>query len=401
MHFLPTFPLHVNPVTLFGLTLLLGLIGGEVAKRIPFLPTISGYIAVGFLVGPEAFKIVTPSLLANARIFVDISLGLILFDLGRHLDFTWLKHDRGIVRMSLLESLLTFVFVFIVLYLFDLPWIYASLTAAIAIATAPAVVMMIAYDLDSKGPVTRRTLILTSLNNLFGLVTFTLLLPLSQQDASIPVIIMHTFYRLLGSIVFGVITFMITIGIARLIGKRKENQFVLFVGSVIFAIGLSSFLNLSSMLSVFTLGICARNFDRNHVLTEVDFGWLARLFFILLFVITGVNLQLKGLWLATTVVLAFIIARTAAKSLGIWLFARSSRLTRQQTWALCLTLTPMAGEAIGMSNIMLDFNPNLGFHLLTISATVIAILNILGPIATQFAFVKSGEVISEKPAEEA
>lgn len=400
MHFLPTFPLHVNPVTLFGLTLMLGLIGGEVAKRIPFLPTISGYIAVGFLVGPDAFKIVTPSLLANARIFVDISLGLILFDLGRHLDFTWLRHDRGIMHMSVVESLLTFVSVFTVLYLFDLPWIYASLTAAIAIATAPAVVMMIAHDLDSKGPVTRRTLILTSLNNLFGLVIFTLLLPLSQQDATAWTIVLHALYRLLGSVLFGAITFAITMGIAKLTGKRKENQFVLFVGSVIFAIGMSGFLNLSSMLSLFTLGVCARNFDRNRILTEVDFGWLARLFFILLFVITGVNLQLKGLWLATAVVLSFLAARTLSKSIGIWLFSRSSRLTRQQTLALCLTLTPMAGEAIGMSNIILDFNPNLGFHLLTISATVIAILNILGPILTQFAFVKSGEVISEKNSEE-
>lgn len=400
MHYLPHFPLYINPVIQFGLTLLLGLIGGNIAKRIPFLPTISGYIAVGFLVGPEAFKLVTPALLANARIFVDISLGLILFDMGRHLDFVWLKHDRGILSMSIVESSLTFIFVFGLLYWFQLPLAYASLTAAIAVATAPAVVMMIAHDLDAQGPVTRRTFILTSLNNLFGLILFTLLLPVSLQDMTTSEIIAHASYRLLGSILFGIIIFIITMGIARLIGKRKENQFVLFIGSVIFAIGMSSTLNLSSMLSLFTLGICARNFDFKHVLTEVDFGWLARVFIIVLFVITGINLQLKGLWLATSIVILLILARSIAKSIGIYLFAKSSRLTSQQTWALCLALTPMAGEAIGMSNIAIDFNPELGLHLLTITATVITVLNILGPIMTQFAFIQSNEATPDQGYED-
>src|SRR3990167_4059714 len=129
MHFLPEFPLRLNPVALFGLTLLLGLIGGEIARRSRILPTISGYIAVGFLVGPGGFNIVTPLLLANARIFVDVSLGLVLFDLGRNLDFTWLRHDRGLLPMALAESTFTFLFIVIVFYLFRFPLISAALVA--------------------------------------------------------------------------------------------------------------------------------------------------------------------------------------------------------------------------------------------------------------------------------
>jgi Kef-type K+ transport system membrane component KefB len=111
--------------------------------------------------------------------------------------------------------------------------------------------------------------------------------------------------------------------------------------------------------------------------------------------ITGVHLQLKGLFHATWIVLACILARSVAKSLGIWMFAKSSRITSQQAWALCLALTPMAGLAVGMSNIILDFNPTLGYQLMTIITTVIAILNIIGPVATQLAFVKSGETIHQ------
>lgn len=398
MQFLPHFPLRLNPVALFGLTLLLGLIGGEIARRSRILPTISGYIAVGFLVGPGALDIVTPSLLANARIFVDVSLGLILFDLGRHLDFTWLRHDRGLFPMAIAESSLTFMFIFAVFYLFNLPLLSAALAASIAVATSPAEVMMVAHDLSSEGPVTRRTLILTSLNNLFGLTLFTLILPLSDAKASLWMISAHALYRLLGSVGLGMIMFYLIIGIGRLIGKRKENQFVLFAGTVVFAIGLTRIFNVSSMLTLFTLGAAARNLDRKHVLTEVDFGWLARLFFILLFVVTGVELHFRGLWQAQAVwtVVAFLLARSMAKTCGIWLFANASRLTAQQAWALSLALTPMAALAIGMSEKLLDFNPDLGYQLMIIITAVVAILNIIGPIATQFAFIMTGEAGTEQ-----
>lgn len=395
MYFLPHFPIEVNPVALFGLTLLLGLIGGEIARRTRLLPRISGYIAVGLLVGPSGFNIVTPTLLADARIFVDISLGLVLFDLGRHLDFTWLRHDKGLFPMAVAESTLTFLFVFGVMCAFKLSLISAALAASMAVATSPAEVMMVAHDLASEGPVTRRTLILTSLNNLFGLTLFTLLLPVAQANDSMSLISAHAAYRLLGSVVVGLIMFVLIAAIAKLIGKRKENQFVLFAGTVVFAIGLTRILNISSMLTLFSLGAAARNFDYKHVLTEVDFGWLARLFFILLFVVIGVELRLKGLWQATWAVFAFIGVRSLAKTCGIWLFAKASRLTHQQCWALSLALTPMAAIAIGMSEKLLDFNPDLGYQLMIIITAVVTLLNIIGPIATQIAFIKTGEGRSE------
>ena len=392
MHFLPHFPLNINPVALFGLTLLLGLIGGELAQRSYFLPKISGYLAVGFLVGPTVFNIVTPPLLANAHIFVDISLGLILFDLGRHLDITWLRHDPGIIYMSIAESALTFIFVMMILLFFHLPVLHAALTATIVIATSPAVIMMVADDLKAHGPVTRRTFILTSLNNMFALILFTLLLPIASSS-SLTQLVGYAAYRLAGSVMLGMVIFAITLAIAKWVGKHRMTQFILFVASVVFAIGVSDMLKLSSMLVLFTLGIAARNLNVQSLLTEVDFGWLAKLFFILLFVVIGIHMQLKGIWESSLMVFSILLMRTLAKSLGIWLFAKSSRLTRQQTWALCFSLMPMAGVAVGMSYTIFDFNPAIGYPLMTVLTTVIAVLNILGPIATQLAFVKSDETI--------
>lgn len=391
MNFLPHFPLHITPIALFGVTLLLGLIGGELASRSKILPRISGYIFVGYLVGHGGFDIVNPGVFVNARIFVDISLGLILFDLGRHLDFTWLRHDPGLLRMSITESTLTFVTVFMTLIFCKLSFLGAALAATIAIATSPAEVMMVAHDLSAEGPVTRRTLILTSLNNLFAITLFSLLLPFTQENHTFLIRIAHTFYILFGSVLLGILIFLITLGIAKLIGKRKANQFVLFAGTVVLAIGLARILHFSSLLTLFVLGVLARNLDLKHLLTEVDFGWIARLFFILLFVITGAQLQIIGLWQAPLAIIAFLLIRSLAKTGGIWIYAKRCRLTKIQTWAISFALTPMAALAIGMSETLRIFNQTLGAQLLVVITAAVTILNIVGPIATQLAFIKTGE----------
>lgn len=392
MDFFPHVSSHLNPVAQFGLILLLGLLGGEVARLSRVFPQISGYIIVGFLVGPNGFNLATPTLLSGSTFFIDIALGLILFDLGRHLDFNWLRHDRGLLPMALTESFLTFTLIFFVLVLFKFPWLPSALAATIATATSPAVVMMVAHDISSEGPITRRTMILTSLNNLFALTLFTILLPITHLKGSTTQIISeHITYRLLGSVILGLSMFIITIALSRLTGKNKESQFVLFVGAIALSIGLAISLNLSTMLTLFTLGVAARNVDRKHNLSEVDFGWFARLFFILLFVVTGIYLKFAGLWIATGIVLIFIFVKIVAKLFGVLIFSRVSHLTHRQALALGLTLSPMAELAIGMSNRLVYFNPNFNPQLITIITAVVAILYIISPIAVHMAFIKTGE----------
>lgn len=398
MNFLPHFPWHTNPFALFGLTLLLGLIGGEIVHRSQFLPRITGYITVGFLFGPGGSDVVNQTVLANTHIFVDISLSLILFELGKHLDFEWLKHDRGILYTALTESGLTFIVVFCILYLLaGFAWLSAALAATMAVATSPAVVMMVAHDLSSEGPVTRRCLILTSLNNLIAISIFTILLPLAHIDSPQKFMsVIYGLYCYLGSIVLGLFMFWMAKLVGYLIGKHVDNQLVLFLGVVMCAAGTANTLHLSSMLTLFVFGICARNLDSRHVLMEVDFEWLARIFFILLFVVTGVHLQLQGIWQVPAIVITIICARYLAKLIGVFLFSKLSRLTKPQAFAISLTLLPMAGVSIGMSNTLIDFNPELGNKLILIITAVVTILNIIGPILTQLAFIKTREALSEK-----
>src|SRR5690349_21042111 len=156
MDFIPNFPLHANLTVLLSALLILGLIGGEITKFSRFLPGILGYIFVGFLIGPNALNLITSNFLYNSHLFIDIALGLLLFELGRHLDLIWLKHDCQLLSIALAESGLTFLLAFTIFKFLNLSWLAATLAASIAVVTSPAVVIMVAHDLCAQGPVSRR-----------------------------------------------------------------------------------------------------------------------------------------------------------------------------------------------------------------------------------------------------
>lgn len=379
---------------LFGIILILGLIAGEITKLSRFLPRITGYILIGLFIGPKGLNILNHAMLEKTRLFIDISLSLILFELGRHLNFTWLRHDRGLLPMAIAESSLTFILVVILLYfLAGLSLLLAMIGATIAVATSPAITMMVAHDLYAEGPVTRRTLILTSLNNLFSITLFTVLVPLTQfslPNFTFRMIIMDASYRLFGSLILGILTIKLATCLAKIIGKQENNQFILFVGIVITTLGLAHMLNLSIMLALFTLGAATRNLDHNHVFMEINFRRFAHLFFILLFVLTGACLQFS-LYHTALATIIFLTIRIVGKALGVWLFADESRLTTPQKMALTLALLPMGGVSVGMSNRLMDFNPGFAADLLPIIAFSIAILNVVGPLITQYAFIEVGE----------
>ncbi len=111
LRFLPTLPLTLSYPLLFGTLLVAGMLGGEVARRLR-LPRIIGYVLVGFAIAPVAAAMNLGPLLDEARIFVDIALGLVLFDLGRRLDIGWLKRDWTLTASAIGESALTFGIVF-------------------------------------------------------------------------------------------------------------------------------------------------------------------------------------------------------------------------------------------------------------------------------------------------
>lgn len=401
LSFLPKLPLPISGLALFGIILLAGLVGGRLVSSFGWLPKIAGYIAIGAVFGASGFNLLTPEMVGHGRVFVDIALGLILFELGRHLDLAWISHERGLLLTGLLECTLSFLLPFFVLASLGHPRLVSAEVAALGIATGPAVTLLVAKELGAEGQVTRRLLGLTALNNIVAIVFFTALWAFVHRahQASILLRAAHPLYLLLGSVALGFAVHLLTITLAAWLGKQRSAQFIMLVGVVTFAIGAAHALHLSVPLTLLALGIMSKNLDPRYRILPLEFGHASQLFYVILFVIIGANLKFGEFMVLGWALPALIVARFVGKSLAIFIFARLSRLTPVQAGTLSLALLPMSGPALAMTYSISDVYPQFGAKLAAMVVASIAALDLIGPIATQFALKRAGEANPEKVRE--
>lgn len=392
--FLPTFPLFAANMMLVGAVLLSGLAAGHVFARYLRLPRITGFVAAGLVLGPGMLNLLDRTTLAELSIFVDISLGLILFELGRRLDLRWLTRDGWLLASGIGESLLSFVFVYTTLRFFDVAPVYAATAAAIAMATSPAVLLMIVHDQHAKGPLTERMLTLTALNNVVAFLVVTILFGFVhfEYKAHWARALLHPLYLIAGSAALGYLAYVMARWMARWFGKREDIQFIMLLGLIVATVGLAISYKLSVLLALLAFGVFAKNLDRNHDLMAVEFGPGGQLFLVVLFVITGAGLQLSELAVAGGLGLAFVLARLAGKLAGLAMFAPLSGLSQRKSALLGVGMVPMSAIAVVMVQGASQLYPEFGAKLSSIVFSAVVILELIGPLATQWALRLAGEI---------
>ena len=392
--FLPAWPPPANAFLTFGLLLLAGLAGGRLAATTRVLPAITGYIAIGFLLGPGVLGWLSEAALRDARVIAEFSLGLIVFDLGRRLDFQWARHDRWLLPMGIAESLLSFAVMFGLLHFIGgIDTLEAAVAATVGTATAPAVVLLVTNELKAEGPVTRRMLWHVALNNAIATLGVTLLLPFveARHSGAAWNPAGRALWLIAGSFLLGFVAFQVMALFARWLGKSPVKQFLLAVGMIVVTVGAAQIGRLSVLLALLMLGACTRNLDRQHRLIDVEFGRAAQLFFVALFVLTGATLRPDQFGAIAWIGLALVLVRGLGKAIGLYALAWPAHLSLRQASTLALALTPMAGLAIGMTQPIYEVAPEFGARLAAIVASGVAILHLLGPIATRYALIRAGE----------
>jgi Kef-type K+ transport system membrane component KefB len=175
-------------------------------------------------------------------------------------------------------------------------------------------------------------------------------------------------------------------------------QFALLVGIIVGAEGLAQLLDASPLLTILALGILTRNLDRETHLLPIEFGHAGELFFVILFVVVGANLHLGDLQVAALPALAFVLARFLGKGLAVLALA-AGPLPLGHGALAGLTLMPMAGMAIGLTQTTQNLYPDFAANLASIILGAIAVLETLGPLATEAAMKWAGEVRADQSAE--
>lgn len=393
LDFLPSFPLQLSYPLLFGVLLVAGMMGGE-AARVLRLPRVIGYVLIGFLLGPFA-QAISFDPIEEVRIFVDLALGLVLFDLGRRMDLRWMRRDWTLPASGVVESLFSFAAVFATLRWFDYPAIEAGLAAAIAMTTSPAVLLLIVHDTRSEGQVTERALNLTALNGLLASIITTILLGSAHLETArwdVETALLHPLYLFVGSLALGAVMAAVSRGIARSVEKTRDVHFSLVAGLVVAAVGLASLLKLPVILALLAFGMFARNDQRGYDLLNVNLAPAGRLLYIVLFVITGAALPLGALAAGGLAILAFVGARMAGKMAGILAVAPIGGLTLRQCAGLGMAMTPMSSMALLMHYDISRLFPAFAQDLGAVFLGGVIVMEILGPLLVQYGLRVAGEI---------
>lgn len=397
--FLPSLPFHLSYPLLFGVLLVAGMLGGELARTLR-VPRIVGYVTVGFVFGPLAGAMGMGLLIDEARIFVDLALGLVLFDLGRRMDVKWLRRDWTLAVAGLAESGLAFAAVFATLLAFDFRPVQAGIAAAIAMTTSPAVVLLTVHDARSEGQVTERALNLVALNSLFASIIVTLMLGSAYFEARVDIetAILHPLYLFAGAIALGAAMAWSARVIARAVERDREVHFSLIAGLVVAGVGLATLLKLPVILALLAFGLFSRNDERGYELLNVNLAPIGRLLYTVLFVITGASLPLGMLVAGGLVAMALVLARAAGKILGVVLVAPLGGLRPRQTLGLALALMPMSSLSLLLQHDIARIYPEFGRELSAALVGAIIVMEVVGPFAVQFGLKLAGETVPEDDA---
>jgi Kef-type K+ transport system membrane component KefB len=397
--FLPHWPLSSNQMIWVGVLLVAGVVGGELVQRVLRLPRITGYAAAGLALGPGGWGLIDKPLLDELVVFADIALGLVLFELGTRLDLAWLRRSPALALMGVAESLGAAVLVFVTLsWHFGHDPLVAAVAGAIAMSTSPAVLIRVAADMRAEGQVTERALLLTALNGVIAFLALTVLIPWLHLEYRGGWLTMLTqpLYLLAGSFVLAAVAAQVTLKLVQLVGKHAERQFIVVIGLVVLTVGAAVALKLSVLLTLLAMGAMVRNADRERHFMVVDSGNAGQLFYLLLFVITGARLDLGVVATAGAAGLAFVLVRFAGKALGVLAVAPFVGLKLRHAGLVALALTPMSGLAVVMVYETASLYPEVRSSVAPVVFAAVVILELLGPIATQFAIKQAGEAGAER-----
>ncbi len=391
--------INANALLVLSILILTGIVIGNLAKKFK-LPSVTGCIIGGVLLGPYVFNIFTESSYEAFSPITHFVLGLIGLTIGSHLDFRKL-HNAGkrITWITFMDVLITAPIVFFALYQFaGLAIEECLLLSAIACATAPGSMLHVVKERKAKGMFTKTILAVVAFNNVVVILLFYTLYyyavgRLKPGDVSLVQTMLRPFLYLSESFITGG-----TVGFALiyLTEKRKKILFS-FPAMVLFAlvlsVGISQTLHFSGLLTSLILGMIITNYSRFRDDFFSAFHDLEEIIFATFFVLAGTHLDFHALKVAGIAGLVLIVARFVGKFIGPTLgshFADSTITVRK--W-IGLALYPLAGVAIGLMLIITD-TPIFQPHASTLAAIVLSAViffEVIGPILTGMTISKSGE----------
>lgn len=367
-------------------------LAGELGRRWLGLPRISSYAIAGFLMAASQGGFLPDPAGGPVAMLANIAMALILFELGYRINLGWLRANPWLGVTSAVEAGATFAAVFAIADAFGLAPVPALLLAALAMPTSPAAVLRVANELRGSGQVTERTLHLSAFNCVLAVLAFKVVVGYAMLagDGGVFRALWSSVVVVLVSAGLGTLFGVAVPGLLRRIGSVGRNATVVFALAVVLLTALTHAFKFSPLLAALAFGLVARH--RRVVLSQAqrNFGALGDLLTVLLFVFVAATLDWRQVVAGIELALAVVAARLLVKVGITTAFARASGLTWRKGALTGVALMPLSVFAI----LLLEQTRHLGIGLveqLAGVAAMVLLLEVLGPVATQWALRRAGE----------
>lgn len=346
----------IHPVFGIGILLVGSFILGRLATKVG-IPSITGFIIAGLLLGPSCTGMVHSDLHDELGAITEVALAVIALVIGSEFSLSKLRRTgRAVVIITAFQMFLTFGMVTAVLWFTGLlPLSAAALLGAIASATAPAATVAIVRDLKARGPFIDHLYGVVALDDagcvlLFSLVAAFAGASLGGGETGVWHSVLHAGKEIGGSLLLGGITgWLIHFFTA---GRGRSNEvYIVSLGLICLLTAIATTFNLSPLLAGMTAGAVLANLGKGAFRVITSLEQLSPPLYAVFFAIAGTELTFNVFTQGPVLIMGvlFILTRAAGKYYGVWIGAKaagSSPLIRKY---LGLAMLPQAGVAIGLA----------------------------------------------------
>lgn len=367
---------------------------GEAVFRILRWPRIIGYTFVGLFASYANLNAGGVDLSFEVRRVLEVALAVLLFEQGCRINLAWLRANPWLAVTSLAEAGVTLLMAFVFMRGLGLDVRASLAVGTICMVSSPAVIMRITAELNARGQVTERLLLLSALNTIYAVVVISLLLGVLQQtEAANPAAaILQPMWVFGGSIVIALFVAAAIALVQRELDLRDENSALLLIGILLLALSIVQVLEVSPLLVPLLAGMLLRKRDPRPRLWPRHFGTAGGVLVVLLFVVNGMTVDWKTVGVGGATGLLLVTLRASAKIACSVLSGRPAGLSLRQSASLGVALLPMSGVAFLLTASLHDTFPTFTAPVASALAGAIAVMEIVGPLATQWALKRCGEV---------
>ena len=388
-----------EPLLILAIVILVGVAFGELARLIR-LPSITGQILAGVLIGKGGFDLFSHESLQGLAPLTHFALGLIAVTVGAHLNFSRLRNaGRRLLVLLIAEITITPALVFFALWgLAGATPSQAVLLAAVSIATAPATVIMLVKETRSKGVFVKTLIGAVALNNMACIFLFEVARSVvghwQRGNEGFRLDLQEPLFELLVAFAIGG-SVAIAMNFLGRLALRPERLATGAVAALVLTVGLSMSFDVSPLLACLFLGIIQTNITttRSHLVDSI-FADFEPAILTVFFTLAGIHISFEHAASAGWAAVLLFAARFLGKLVSGDVAMRLAHATDKVRANLGMALIPQAGVAVGLV-LVLQEDPAfsaLADLFAAIVLTVVTANEIVGPICTRLALQRAGEI---------